>query len=113
MSRIKMRKELTDKQIMNLLKKNRDILQKYRVKRIDLFGSYVRGEQKRRSDIDFLIEFDITSFDENFNGYFDNFMDLVSFLEDLLGRKVELGTNNSLSPYIRPYVEKEVKWCEK
>jgi predicted nucleotidyltransferase len=39
-------------------------------------------------------------------------MDLVFYLEDLFGRKVELITNGSLSPYIQPYVEKEVKWLE-
>ncbi|MEW5760950.1 MAG: nucleotidyltransferase family protein [Candidatus Thermoplasmatota archaeon] len=95
---------------MKILREHSDILKKYKVKRIGLFGSYVRGEQKRYSDIDFLVEFDLTAFGENFNGYFDNFMDLVFFLEDLFGRKVDLITNGSLSSYIQPYVEKEVKW---
>ncbi len=58
MNRIKNRKDLTDKKIMNLLKKHDDVLKKYKVKRIGLFGSYVRGEQKRHSDIDFLVEFE-------------------------------------------------------
>jgi predicted nucleotidyltransferase len=39
-------------------------------------------------------------------------MDLAFFLEDLFGKKVELITEGSLSPYIRPYVEKEVRWYE-
>jgi len=39
-------------------------------------------------------------------------MDLVFSLEDLLGKKVELITNGNLSPYIQPYVEKEVRWYE-
>ncbi len=56
MNRIKNKKELTDKKIMGLLKKHNNILKKYKVKRIGLFGSYVRGEQKRYSDIDFLVE---------------------------------------------------------
>lgn len=104
MSRIKNKKELTDKKIMSLLKKHNDILKKYRVKRIGLFGSYVRGEQKRYSDIDFLVEFEEPTF--------DNFMDLVFSLEDLFSKKVELITNGNLSPYIQPYVEKEVRWYE-
>ena len=37
------RKELTDKEIMSQLKKHKDLLKKYKVKRIGLFGSYVRG----------------------------------------------------------------------
>lgn len=104
MNRKKIKNELTDKEIMSLLKEHRDILKKYRVKRIGLFGSYVRGEQKRYSDIDFLVEFEEPTF--------DNFMDLVFSLEDLFSKKVELITNGNLSPYIQPYVEKEVRWYE-
>jgi hypothetical protein len=86
------------------LKKHKDLLKKYKVKRIGLFGSYVRGEQKKRSDIDFLVEFEEPNF--------DNFMDLAFSLEDLFRKKVELITNGNLSPYIQPYVEKEVRWYE-
>jgi predicted nucleotidyltransferase len=39
-------------------------------------------------------------------------MELLFSLEKLLGKKVDLVTNGSLSPYIRPYVEKEIKWYE-
>jgi len=89
---------------MNMLKDHSEILQKYGVKRIGLFGSFVRGEQKKNSDIDFLVEFE--------KPVFENFMDLAFYLEELFGRKVELITNGNLSPYIQPYVEKEVKWYE-
>ena len=97
-------KELTEKEILKILREHNDILRKYRVKRIGLFGSYVRGEQKKGSDIDFLVEFEVPNF--------DNFMDLTFYLEDLFGTKVELITNGSLSPYIQPYIEKEIKWYE-
>jgi predicted nucleotidyltransferase len=97
-------KRLTSKVILETLEKNKEVLKKYEVKRIGLFGSFVRGEQKENSDIDFLIEFE--------NPNFDNFMDLVFYLEDLFGREVELITNGSISPYIQPYIEKEVKWYE-
>ncbi len=98
------RKKLTDKEIVKTLKEHSDILKNYKVKRIGLFGSFARGEQREDSDIDFLVEFEIPSF--------DNFMDLVFYLEDLFGRKVELITSGSLSPYIQPYIEKEIKWLE-
>ncbi|MDI6840266.1 MAG: nucleotidyltransferase family protein [bacterium] len=97
-------KILTDKIIFQLLKKHEDMLKKHGVKKIGLFGSYIRGKQKERSDLDFLVEFETPNFDD--------FMDLVFFLEELFGKKVELITNGSLSPYIQPYVEKEVKWYE-
>ena len=106
------RKKLTYKEIIRTLRENRDILRKYKVKRIGLFGSYVRGEQKENSDIDFLVEFDLATFDSNFTGLFDYFMDLVYYLEDIFSKKVELITNGSLSTYVQPYVEKEVKWYE-
>jgi hypothetical protein len=97
-------RNISSEKIMNMLKDHSEILQKYGVKRIGLFGSFVRGEQKKNSDIDFLVEFE--------KPVFENFMDLAFYLEELFGRKVELITNGSLSPYIQPYVEKEVKWYE-
>jgi len=97
-------KNLNSDEIIRILKENRDVLIKYGVKKIGLFGSFVRNEQKDNSDIDFLVEFEKPNFDD--------FMDLAFFLEDLFGRKVELITNGSLSPYILPYIEKEIKWYE-
>ena len=82
------------------------IKQKYGVKRIGIFGSFAREEQRADSDIDVLVDF------EEGAKTFDNFMDLVFSLEKLLGKKVDIVTQGSLSPYIRPYVEKEVRWCE-
>jgi len=95
---------ISSEKIMNMLKDNNEILRKYEVKRIGLFGSFARGDQKKNSDIDFLVEFE--------KPVFENFMDLAFYLEELFGRKVELITNGNLSPYIQPYVEKEVKWHE-
>ncbi len=97
-------KKLTDTVILETLEKNKEILKKYGVKKIGLFGSFARGEQKKNSDIDFLVEFE--------NPNFDDFMNLVFYLEDLFDRKVELITNGSISPYIQPYIEKEVRWYE-
>ena len=97
-------KKLNSEEIIKILKENKDVLIKYGIKKIGLFGSFVRGEQKDYSDIDFLVEFEKPNFDD--------FMDLSFFLEDLFGRKIELITNGSLSSYIEPYIEKEVKWYE-
>ncbi|MCK4667007.1 nucleotidyltransferase family protein [Candidatus Dependentiae bacterium] len=103
---------LTIQDISDVLNKHQDTLREYNVIRLGLFGSYIRGEQKKDSDIDFLVEFDLTAFGPNFKGLFDTFMDLVSYLEDLFGKKVDLITKGNLSPYIKPYIEKEVKWYE-
>lgn len=56
------------------------------------------------SDVDILVEFDTGK------RTYDNFIDTCFLLEDLLGRRVELVTIDSLSPYIKPYVLKEVEY---
>ena len=94
----------TKREITNLLSKNAERLEGFGVKRIGLFGSFVRGEQRPRSDIDFLVEF------QPRKKTFSNFMGLCFFLEELLGRKVEVVTKESLSPYIGPHILAEVEY---
>ncbi len=76
------------------------------VKKIGIFGSFARGDSGKQSDVDVLVEFET---DKN---TFDNFMDLLFYLEDLFGKKVDLITTGGLHQYIRPFVEREVVWCE-
>ena len=76
------------------------------VKRIGIFGSVARGEETSASDIDILVEF------ARGRATFQNFMDLIHYLEDLFGRKVDLVTTGGIDPYLRPYIEEEVIWCE-
>jgi predicted nucleotidyltransferase len=102
-------KDLTSKEILDVLREHRDALKKYNVKKIGLFGSYVKGEQKRKSDIDLLVEFDMTAFDENFRGLFDIFMDLSSYLENLFGKKVDILTPVSVDSIRIKEVSDEIK----
>jgi hypothetical protein len=81
-----------------------EIKKRFGVKRIGLFGSFARGEEKDSSDVDIMVEFDQPTF--------DNFMKLVFYLEELFHRKLELVTPDSLSPYIAPYVKNEVVWVD-
>lgn len=55
------------------------------------------GEQKDTNDVDILVEFEVPTN--------DHFMNLAFFLEDLFGRRVELVTPDSLSPYIVPCIK--------
>jgi len=86
-----------------LIEHENEIKRRFGVKRIWIFGSHARGEGKETSDVDVLVEFVEPSF--------DNFMDLAFFLEDLFGRDVDLVTIGGLSPYIAPFVEREVVWA--
>ncbi len=96
---------VTKYDILRILHENRHRLLALGVRRIGLFGSYVRGEQHSASDIDLLVEF------EAGRKSFDTFMELAFWLEAILQRKVELVTAESLSPYIGPYVLKEVEYA--
>ena len=87
---------LTKDEIFRQLRSHRDVLEKYNVRRIGLFGSYARGEQTTSSDIDFIAEFDLTRFGENFKGLYKAFNELSDYLEDLFKRKVEILTPDSV-----------------
>ncbi len=94
--------------VLAIVKKNKTFLkERFGVKKIGVFGSMARGEAKEESDVDVLVEFESTK------KSFDNFMELSFFLEDLFGKNVDLITTSGLDKYIRPYVEREVVWCEK
>ena len=95
---------LTRARILKALDEHEEMLKKYSVRRIGLFGSYARNRPRRGSDVDFLVEFAEPTY--------DNFYDLSVSLEHLLGRRIELVTNRSLSAHVRPFVEKEVAWHE-
>jgi len=78
----------------------------YGIRRIGVFGSFARGDAKRTSDVDVLVEF------APGQATFDNFMRLAYDLEDLLKRKVDLLTVAGIDKYIRSRVEHEVIWVE-
>ena len=104
--------ELSNRTIVETLSGHGELLKKYHVKKIGLFGSYARGDQRAHSDIDLLVEFDLTSFDENFSGYFDNYLALKSTLQDILKAKVDLVTNDMISHYIKPLMEDEIRYVK-
>ena len=74
---------------------------KYAVKSLADFGSMARGDDHEGSDVDILVTFEGPA-------TFDNFMGLKLDLEDLMGRKVDLGTPNTLRPEMRARVEKDL-----
>ena len=66
-----------------LLQHKAELRENFKVKTIGVFGSYVRGEQKRSSDVDILVEFEAPV------GLFE-FMKLENYLSDLLGSQSRL-----------------------
>ena len=80
------------------------ILKPY-INRLSVFGSTVRGEATSKSDLDLLIRLKPSGKRPKL-GLF-KLMEIEKALEKDLGRHIDLVTEDSLSPYIRPYVEKE------
>jgi len=84
-----------------LVQRRQEITARFGVKRVALFGSAARDELDAASDVDVLVEFDGPA-------TFDGYMDLKFYLEDLLGRPVDLVTDKALRKELRPYIEKEM-----
>lgn len=95
---------MTKQEIFERIQKNKERIRALGVKKIGLFGSFVRSQQTASSDVDLLVEFD------EGEKTFDHFMELSFLLEDLFDRPIELVTPESLSPYIGPLILDEVEY---
>jgi predicted nucleotidyltransferase len=83
-----------------VLKKAMALLLGYGAKRVGVFGSFARGEQRGSSDLDLLVEFAERK----------SLMDLVGIEQELsqaLGIKVDLLTEKAISPYLIDRIKKE------
>ena len=76
---------------------------RYKVKSLGIFGSYLRGEQRARSDLDVLVEFD----DDTLSLL--KFIEMERYLSELLGVKVDLVEKSGLRPAIGRRILEEVK----
>jgi len=88
-------------EIKEIIKQHRgELEEKFKVKSIAIFGSYVRGEQTSESDIDIIVEF------KEPVGLL--FIHLADYLEELLGVKVDLLTPDSIKPNRKKYIMDEL-----
>ena len=85
------------KDLEEIKKKALPILKEAGVTRSSIFGSYARGENKKNSDIDILVDF------PRGKGLFE-FIGLQQELEEVLGKKVDLGEYSTLKPRIKDQV---------
>ncbi len=91
------------KDIISNLTDSSEMIHSLGVKALSMFGSFVRGEENDKSDVDFIVEF-IPG-----RKTFDNFMNLSFLLEDMLGRSVDLVTLESLSSHIGDQILEEAE----
>ncbi|MBF0184412.1 MAG: nucleotidyltransferase family protein [Magnetococcales bacterium] len=89
-------------QVMDLLASHIEYLRReFGVTRLAVFGSMARDMAREGSDVDVLVAFDGPATSARFFG-------VQFYLEDLLGRPVDLVTEKALRPELRPFIEHEV-----
>ncbi|HEY4196955.1 MAG TPA: nucleotidyltransferase family protein [Mucilaginibacter sp.] len=88
-------------QIVSILKsRKKELEKKYPISELALFGSYARGDNHERSDIDILVDF---------NGRIGiEFISLAHELEDIFDAKIDLVSRKGIKPYYLPFVEKNL-----
>lgn len=91
-------------EVLNLLSAHREELRALGARTVAVFGSVARDEATADSDVDVLVEF-------AGRATFDAYVDLVLFLERLLGRRVDLVTRRALHPALRNRVEQEALYA--
>ena len=92
------------KEIEEAIRDYRPLLkEKFKVKRIGIFGSYSKGEETAESDLDILVEFSEPI------GW--EFFDLKEFLREILGKEVDLVTIKALKPQMKDKILKEVVYA--
>ncbi len=90
------------KEIREIVAEHKEVLRrKYKVKDIGVFGSFVRGEQKRTSDVDFLVDF------EEVPDLFE-FIRVERYLQRILRKKVDLVRKPALRRELREKILDEV-----
>lgn len=94
----------TANSVLDFLASHSDSLRALNVKKIGLFGSYVRDEQRLDSDLDFLVRIEPFTF--------QTWMDVWNFLEDSFETTVDLVPEKDLRPELRPYVLSGIRYVE-
>ena len=87
-------------EILHFLKKNKqELIQRFNIDSIALAGSFARNEATQKSDIDIIVDMPSS---------FTNFFNLKYFLEEHLGRSVDLGLEKNLRSFIKKQMQNEM-----
>ena len=96
---------MNKEEILQFLRRNKNKLNKYGVRKIGLFGSYVQEYDIKGSDIDLIVKF------EPGKKNFDNYMDLKFFLEESLNNKVDLVIEGSIKEELKEEILESAKYA--
>ena len=88
-------------EVLEMLRTHKPILsERFGVTGLALFGSFARDQATEKSDVDILVRFDRPATSKSYFG-------VQFYIEDTLGRTVDLVTDKALRAEVRPYVERE------
>lgn len=91
-------------ELFTLLRQHEKDISAFGVKKMGIFGSFVKNDVKENSDVDILLEVELEK------KTFKNFFDLKKYLEALLHREVDLVTAQSLNKFIGHHILKDVEY---
>lgn len=91
---------LNKEAIIKTLRDHQAEIRRFGVKRLGLFGSIARGEQRTSSDLDFVVELERKTFDA--------YIDLKQFLEELFGCRVDLVLADAIKPRLKAQILREM-----
>jgi predicted nucleotidyltransferase len=94
---------VNSQQVLMRLASHREELSRLGVRSLALFGSAARDEAEAASDVDLVVEFEGPA-------TFDGYVELSGYLEDLLGRPVDLLTRRSLPRSLRASIERDLRY---
>jgi len=92
--------------ILSTIRSQSTALQACGVSRIGVFGSASRGDMSPTSDVDVIIDF------QEGKKTYKNFIRTTNTLEQALQLPVDAVTAGSISPYIKPYIEKDIRYVQ-
>lgn len=95
---------LNKQEVLRFLSEHKqELWERFSVRKIGLFGSFCREQAAEVSDIDILVNLEHPTF--------DNYLDLKFYLEDNLGRSVDLVLADSVKPRLKPVIDREVVYA--
>jgi len=98
----------TKEQILDFLSRNKKLFRyKYHIERIGLFGSYARGDQNNKSDLDLLVEFE-----ENTQDLYELKIQIKEFFKKQLGLEVDICREKYIKPRIKKAILNEVIYAD-
>lgn len=97
-----MKDTLSSKEILKKLEENKEEIKRFGVRKIGLFGSYVRGSRER------IVMQIIVEFEEG-QATLENFLNLAEYPEKLLGKKVDLITKEGLRSIRIPHIRRKIE----